>query len=125
MEPQIMALIENEVNRRVSERLSNVIQHVSKTYRLPFEKLMKDVAVLEVHSDQCLGLVQSGKRCTRHARFDGYCKGHLDQKPVIVMRAIEAEEVTGPAHTHTLPPMFLVGCPACDRMKSLKTSGLF
>jgi len=125
MESQIMSIIENEVNRRVSDRLSNVVQHVSRTYRLPYDKLMKDVASLEdTRTDQCLGLVQSGKRCTRHARIDGYCKGHVHQKPLIVMRPLEPDEV-GPVHTHTLPPMFLAGCPACERFKSVKNLGLF
>ena len=119
MEAQIMAIIETEVNRRVSERLSNVVQHVSRTYRLPFEKLMKDVASLEVKSDQCLGLVGKGTRCTRHARIDGYCKMHQDQKPVIAMRPPEPE-VQAVAHTHSLPPMFLAGCPACEKVKTVK-----
>lgn len=114
-----MAVIETEVNRRVSERLSNVVQHVAKTYRLPFEALMRDVASLEVKTDQCLGLVGKGTRCTRHARIDGYCKTHQDQKPRIVMRPVEAAP-QGLAHTHTLPPMFLAGCPACEKVKSVK-----
>jgi hypothetical protein len=125
MEQQIMAVIETEVNRRVSERLSNVVQHVSKTYRLPFEKLMKDVACLEVKTDQCLGLVGKGTRCTRHARIDGYCKTHQDQKPVIAMRPVESEAPQGPQHTHTLPPMYLAGCPACEKVKTVKHLDLF
>lgn len=120
MEQQIMAVIETEVNRRVSERLSNVVQHVSRTYRLPFEKLMKDVACMEVKTDQCLGLVGKGTRCTRHARIDGYCKTHQDQKPVIAMRPPEQDVPAGPQHTHSLPPMYLAGCPACEKVKTVK-----
>lgn len=119
-----MAVIETEVNRRVSERLSNVVQHVSRTYRLPFEKLMKDVACMEVKTDQCLGLVGKGTRCTRHARIDGYCKTHQDQKPVIAMRPVE-EAPQGAQHTHTLPPMYLAGCPACEKVKTVKHLDLF
>ena len=125
MEQQIMAIIENEVNRRVSERLSNVMHHVAKTYRLPFDKLMKDVAGIEVKTDQCLGIVGKGTRCTRHARVDGYCKTHQDQKPRIVMRPETTEAEAGPAHTHTLPPMFLAGCPACEKVRSVKSFSLF
>jgi Family of unknown function (DUF5763) len=124
MEQQIMEIIENEVNRRVSERLSNVISHVAKTYRLPFDKLMKDVAGIEVKTDQCLGIVGKGTRCTRHARLDGYCKMHQDQKPRIVM-CREPVEAAGPAHTHSLPPLFLAGCPACEKVKSVKSFPLF
>ena len=124
MESQIMTVIETEVNRRVSERLSYVVQHVARTYRLPFEAIMRDVAVLEVKSDQCLGLVGKGTRCTRHARLDGYCKTHQEQKPRIVMRPVESEPC-GPAHTHSLPPMFLAGCPACEKVRSVKSFGLY
>lgn len=124
MEGQIMAIIENEVNRRVSERLSNVVLHVSKTYRIPFEKLMKDVAGLEVKTDQCLGLTGAGTRCTRHARIDGYCKMHQDQKPVIAMRPEPCTE-TAIQHTHTLPPLFMAGCPACEKVKTVKNLNLF
>jgi hypothetical protein len=125
MEQQIMTILENEVNRRVSERLSNVVQHVSKTYRLPFDKLMKDVACLEVNSDQCLGLVGKGTRCTRHARIDGYCKTHQDQKPVIAMRRAAVDEAPVVQHTHTLPPLFLSGCPACEKVKTVKHLSFF
>ena len=118
-----MAILENEVNRRVSERLSNVITHVAKTYRLPFEKLMKDVALLEVKTDQCLGIVGKGTRCTRHAKLDGYCRMHQDQKPRVVMCREPVE--AGPQHTHTLPPLFMAGCPACDKVKSVKNFPLF
>jgi hypothetical protein len=125
MEQQIMTILENEVNRRVSERLSNVVQHVSKTYRLPFDKLMKDVACLEVNSDQCLGLVGKGTRCTRHARIEGYCKTHQDQKPVIAMRRAAVDEAPVVQHTHTLPPLFLSGCPACEKVKTVKHLSFF
>jgi hypothetical protein len=124
MEKQIIEVIENEVNRRVSDRLSNVVQHISRTYRLSYERIMKEVAGLEgTRTDQCLGLVGKGTRCTRHARIDGYCKTHQDQKPMVLMRAIESpvspEELsTVTRHTHSLPPLFLAGCPACEKFSN-------
>jgi len=120
MDKQIMEVIENEVNRRVSERLSNVVQHISKTYRLSYERIMKEVAGLEgTRTDQCLGLVGKGTRCTRHARIDGYCKTHQDQKPLVLMRAESPEPQTVTRHhTHSLPPLFLAGCPACENFSS-------
>lgn len=117
-----MEVIETEVNRRVSERLSNVVLHISRTYRLSYERLMKETAGLEVHkTDQCLGLVGKGTRCTRHARLDGYCMMHQGQKPIVLMSAPMSQDRSspvGPVHTHTLPPLFKEGCPACEKMTS-------
>jgi len=120
MEQTIMQAVETEVDRRVSDRLAVVLAHISKTYRISYERLMKETATLEVKTGQCLGLIGSGKRCTRHARFDGYCKSHLDQKPIVRMKdgPSACSEPAGPTHTHTLPPFFLAGCPACEKVAS-------
>ena len=119
MEQTIMQAVETEVDRRVSDRLSAVLHHISKTYRISYERLMKETATLEVATGQCLGLIGSGKRCTRHARFEGYCKSHLDQKPIMRMKEVGAlNESTSVTHTHTLPPFFLAGCPACEKVSS-------
>ena len=119
MEQTIMQAVETEVDRRVSDRLSAVLHHISKTYRISYERLMKETATLEVATGQCLGLIGSGKRCTRHARFEGYCKSHLDQKPIMRMKEVsDLNESTSVTHTHTLPPFFLAGCPACEKVSS-------
>jgi hypothetical protein len=126
MERQILEVLENEVNRRVSERLSNVVHHISRTYRLSYDRIMKEVAGLEgTKTDQCLGLVGKGTRCTRHARIDGYCKTHQDQKPRVLMKEVTVPESSSSSvtllqnqHTHSLPPLFLAGCPACERFSN-------
>jgi len=120
MEQTIMQAVETEVDRRVSDRLAVVLHHISKTYRLSYEKLMKETATLEVTTGQCLGLIGSGKRCTRHARFEGYCKSHRDQKPIVRMKDEPGLDPAGSVtpHTHTLPPFFLAGCPACEKVSS-------
>lgn len=118
MEQTIMQAVEAEVDRQVSDRLSAILQHISKTYRISYERLMKETATLEVTTGQCLGLIGSGKRCTRHARFEGYCKSHRDQKPIMRMNDTPSAEPSGPVHTHTLPPFFLAGCPACEKVST-------
>jgi hypothetical protein len=119
MEQSIMQAVETEVDRQVSDRLSVILQHISKTYRISYERLMKETATLEVSTSRCLGLVGTGKRCTRHARFEGYCNLHKDQKPVMRMKEAQGVCVTPePVHTHTLPPFFLAGCPACEKVAS-------
>ena len=118
MEQTIMQAVEAEVDRQVSDRLSAILQHISKTYRISYERLMKETATLEVSTVQCLGLIGSGKRCTRHARFEGYCKSHRDQKPIMRMNDAPSTEPSGPVHTHTLPPFFLAGCPACEKVST-------
>jgi hypothetical protein len=119
MEQTVMQAIDTEVDRRVSGRIEVILKHISKTYRISYERLMKETATLEVSTGQCLGLIGTGKRCTRHARFDGYCKSHLDQKPVVRMREEPGLDSSGSiTHTHSLPPMFLAGCPACEKVSS-------
>jgi Family of unknown function (DUF5763) len=121
MEQTIMQAIEAEVDRRVSDRLSAVLQHISKTYRISYERLMKETSTIEVGSCICLGFGVLGKRCTRPAKFEGYCNLHKDQKPIVRMRA-EVSDPDGASpvstHTHTLPPFFLAGCPACEKVSS-------
>jgi hypothetical protein len=119
MEQTIMQAIEAEVDRRVSDRLSAVLQHISKTYRISYERLMKETSTIEVGSCICLGFGVLGKRCTRPAKFEGYCNLHKDQKPIMRMKEEPVPVApTGPTHTHTLPPFFLAGCPACEKVSS-------
>ena len=116
MEQRIVAIINEEVDRIVNERLGKVLEHISGRYDIMLERLMKDVWELEFTTDRCLGLKGNGQRCTRFARFCGYCNIHKDQKPAPRPPPTPVEvEVK---HTHSLPPLFLAGCPACDKSKA-------
>jgi hypothetical protein len=116
MEQRVIAIINEEVDRIVNERLGQVLKHIADRYDIMLERLMKDVSELEFTSDRCLGLKGTGQRCTRFARFGGYCNIHKDQKPV--PRPVPVAPDVEIRHTHTLPPLFLAGCPACEKTKA-------
>lgn len=104
-----------EAERRASERMTVALEHISKTYDISLRQLMRDVSLEdEVTECQCLGLTKTKKRCRWAGKYDGYCEKHKDQKPVPVLRSSASASCVTQEHTHTLPPMFLAGCPVCD-----------
>jgi Family of unknown function (DUF5763) len=116
MEAKITALINEEVNSRVNDQLTTIISHISKTYNINVDRLLKDVSEVKTDTTRCLGVKTDGSRCTRFARINGYCNMHKVQCPE-KPQASPVKEVT---HTHTLPPMFLAGCPACEKTRVQK-----
>lgn len=118
---QIAKLVEEEVEKRVNERLKAVLEKISQTYDISLRQLVRDLdAVAEAPSTCCKGLTKKGKRCSWSAKTDGYCNRHLDQKPVLRIKRTPSVTTTtmAAAHTHTLPPLFLAGCPACEKSRS-------
>jgi hypothetical protein len=86
------------------------------------QRLMKDASQMPetgARITQCLGLTAKGKRCPRSGGACGYCKSHQKQAPVV--RTFDVRPTAAPAviaHTHSLPPLFLTGCPACEQHKN-------
>ena len=122
MEQQILNLIQEEVERRVTDRLGKVIDKISQTYDISIRQLLRDVETLEKSvpvSRICLGVNKKKQRCQRPCK-DGnsYCHLHLDQKPI--QRVPRATSSANIEHTHTLPPMFMSGCPACEKTRSVR-----
>jgi hypothetical protein len=120
MEEQIQLLIEKEIERRVDLKVTQVLGVISKTYDVSLQRLLKDassvdpVAAVEVSGrKQCLGLIATGHRCNRFGGVNGYCKIHQSQAPVV--RSLAPPAMTIVQHTHSLPPLFLAGCPACEQ----------
>ena len=106
--------IEAEIERRVQERLTEVLEKISQTYDIRLERLMKDIqSVQGTKSSTCCGLTKAKKRCSRPGKIDGYCKTHVSQKPDVRKVCVSAPVIVS-GHTHTFPPMFLKGCPACE-----------
>jgi hypothetical protein len=58
-------------------------------------------------------LIAKGPRCNRFGGANGYCKIHQGQAPVV--RSLAPPVMTIVQHTHSLPPLFLAGCPACEQ----------
>ena len=113
--------LEDEINREVNERITKVLEMISNTYNIKYARLLKDYASMETTQSTCCGMTKAGKRCQRSAKIDGFCKAHLSQKPdVRVTRSATASASSPPkiVHTHTIPPLFMNGCPACENIRS-------
>ena len=79
MERQIIELIEEEVARRVSLKLTGALEKISSIYGISVERLAKDTA--DVESTFCKGILKSKKRCLKTPRENGYCGFHQSQVP--------------------------------------------
>jgi hypothetical protein len=114
---QINQLVEDEINRRVNERIDGILSKISQTYDISMKQLLRDIET-NVVGTTCHGLTKTGKKCPRGVKDGtGYCKSHKDQKPHQFAKSASLSLVVQTAHTHTLPPMFLAGCPACEKFK--------
>lgn len=120
---KITLLVQNEIDKKVDEHMTKYIQYISKKYHIPVTSLMADklnstdnVQEEQLDINQCNGFTAKGKRCKSSAKKKGYCKRHEDQY-VPIQKAKSVEDMNAIKHTHTLPPMFLAGCPACESKK--------
>ena len=116
MSEAILKAIEDEITNQVNAKLSKYIEQVSRRHGISLKLLLEDVAVLKDMKDaQCKGVVKGGTRCKRRGAHDGYCGWHRNQKkePKVIPPAAVENVVK---HTHPVgKPMFLKGCPACER----------
>ena len=113
----IQSLIEEEIEREVNERMTRVLEMISKTYNIKYARLLKDYAGMDKTSrTSCCGTTKAGKRCQRPGNFDGFCKAHISQKPDVRVVTRSSSSPPKVVHTHTIPPLFMKGCPACDAM---------
>jgi len=79
MEQQILAIIEDEVNRRVGLKISKMLNIISKNYDIPVEQLARDTSCVECNF--CKGILASKKRCLKQPKENGYCGFHQSQVP--------------------------------------------
>jgi hypothetical protein len=116
--------IEDEISTRVHERMTQFLDIISKNYSIRYQRLLNDLASMDTtstatsSSSSCCGVIKSGKRCQKSGKYEGYCKLHMDQKPDIRVTAPLPEVMSSSRnHTHSLPPLFMAGCPACEASK--------
>ena len=113
---QLTRVFEEEVNRRVNDKINEILSKISQTYDISMKQLLRDIeTTVKISDDTCHGLTKSGKKCNRRAT-EGYCKSHMNQKPHQMAKALVVLS-SAVNHTHSLPPMFLAGCPACEKSK--------
>lgn len=127
---KITDLVKDEIQKGVNEKLTKYAEYVSRRYDISLNILLDDMRNLDIleipkvdHGDcdngQCLGTKAGGKRCKLKGKYNGYCRWHKQQKPHRVpSRTFTGEIEPELKHTHTLPPLFKAGCPACERTKN-------
>lgn len=123
-EKAISVLLEQEVEKRMNERVTKYIDYVSKTYDVSMKLLLrdwKDIDGLEVEvkrepvkAGQCCGINTNEKRCAFKGKYGGYCSKHRDQRPVVQVIKT-TNNLNKLQHNHTIPPMFSKDCPACNK----------
>lgn len=88
-------LVEEEVDKRVNEKLTKYAEYISKTYDISIKLLMRDMLNINelvmpnteiCKPGQCLGINMGGKRCKFKGKQTGYCSRHIDQKPKAVIQ---------------------------------------
>lgn len=120
LSPAFEQALEAEIEARVNERITRVLEVISKNYKITYARLLNDLASIEKTSDgMCCGVTKAGKRCQRPGNYEGYCKNHKTQKPDV--RSTKVSSPNRVTHTHTLPPLFMKGCPACESNKCAKS----
>lgn len=110
-------VIEEEIEREVNERVTKVLEMISKTYNIKYARLLKDYSMMDKTQSMCCGTTKAGKRCNKPAKIDGYCSIHKSQKPDVRVVTRSASSPPKVVHTHTIPPLFMSGCPACEQTR--------
>lgn len=120
LSPAFEQALEAEIEARVNQRITKVLEVISKNYKITYARLLNDLASIESTSNgTCCGVTKAGKRCQRPGTYEGYCKNHKTQKPDV--RSTKVNSPDRVTHTHTLPPLFMKGCPACESNKCKKS----
>jgi hypothetical protein len=117
----IRTVLNNEKNRietEYADKLTEMLMKISKTYDISFRQLLRDVSIETEQTIFCLGVNKNQKRCLCRATNEGYCKRHKDQKPVV---SVAKTFTVTTQHTHTLPPLFLAGCPVCEETRKRRS----
>lgn len=113
---RITEIIEEEIERRVNERVTKLLEYISDKWDISLALLTKNTLELSLETKikvtQCTSVhKKTKKRCKNRAKDNGFC--HLHQGQAIEKK--HTEHIETEKHTHTLPPFFLKGCPVCDK----------
>ena len=112
--------IEAEIERRVCERVTNLLEYISDTCDIPLNVLTKLMLRVEKKKQTtCLAVnKKSNKRCKNYPKENGYCHLHQGQYTPKIIVPPSPPITQKVQHTHTLPPLFMKGCPACESSSS-------
>jgi hypothetical protein len=118
---EINRLIEEEIERRTTERITCLLESISESFDISMKSLLKcTIKNIDEKVTRCLGITKSKTRCKNTPKDNGYCKVHNDQyKPPVKSTSIVVK------HNHTLPPLYKEGCPACERKQVRELNDIF
>ena len=130
---RMFALVDEEITKQLNQKMNKYIEYVSKRYEIPMRLLLQDLGNIDNlvvpespsasrgSDGLCLGMRTGNHRCKLKGKFGGYCRWHQDQKKTFARTESSQEMICRPVveHTHTLPPLYMKGCPACDGVKKV------
>lgn len=111
----IAKTIEEEVERRVNEKITNLLQYMAEEYNIPLKTLARMMDKNDVKMTRCIGVTKNGKRCKNQPKKHGYCTIHQH-----LHHEVKYKSPVAVKHNHSLPPLYVRGCPACDKGKPLR-----
>lgn len=125
---QIANVVEQEIQKQVNKKIAKFVEYIAKRHDVSLKLLLEDLGNIDnleipgppLRDNQCIGVRTNGSRCKAKCwkGGNGYCKWHMDQKkPVLQLRSPSTTRLAI-EHTHTLPPLYMAGCPACERSSS-------
>jgi len=121
---QIAQVVEQEIQKQVTKKINKFVEYVAKRHDVSLKLLLEDFGNIDnleipgppLKDNQCIGVRSNGSRCKMRGwkGGGGYCKWHMDQKkPTLPVRSASSTRIAV-EHTHTLPPLYMAGCPACE-----------
>lgn len=133
-EKALSSLMEQEIEARVNNRVTKFIECISKNYDFSMKILLRDwnnidsleikrsVTPEQTKAKQCAGINNNGKRCKFKGGANGYCTKHQEQRPAT--KIVKTNSLSNLQHTHTMPPLFVSDCPACQKQEQIKSQKL-
>lgn len=118
---EIEKLIEEEVERRLNAKIEPLLQYISKEWDISPAMITRCLSsIVDVKISTCLAhSKRTHKRCRNSAKINGFCRIHQDQYKEVKKEIQETIE-----HTHTLPPFYLKGCPACENRNRFRETDI-
>jgi hypothetical protein len=110
---QINQLFNERVDKRVYEKVCEVIEKISDIHNIPVKLLRRDALGENGH---CMGLKRDGTLCTKNAAGgSNFCNFHINDR-----RLCEPVERSGNVvrHNHPWPGPRVEGCPKCEEDKN-------
>lgn len=110
---QINQLFNERVDKRVYEKVCEVIEKISDIHNIPLKLLRRDALGENGH---CMGLKRDGTLCTKNAAGGtNFCNFHINDR-----RLCEPVERSSNVvrHNHPWPGPRVEGCPKCEEDKN-------